>query len=423
MTEVMSIEEEDLLSQKENDSTSINVVGEEEAIKNNFTPILKKMNSNSSIKSDDLYFYKSSSKFSEIPKDENINNKRDSFCLMDNFDNLYNNLCSEDHNLSGEPSNNLFNEKKDELPSFLKAALAKPYVTLIIDDETINIQNPICKDKEIIGIEDKPIEKEPEIIIKKPEISNCFVTKEEPIKKKLKRGKRGPYKKKKPLIIETDIEDKCFPFMSGKGLLSEEANDNKVNQYMNSNPFRTNKYITDSDGNKKREKKARKYKPDDIRKKIKVRFHKKIKNILNENLKKAGSQKLFSFLPQLFMGNISKKLNYQYMNKTFEELLLTNFSDFQKDYPNKECDRKQYEKNKETLQYLEENPQISKFSGFNKLKKMKYKDILKHYFSSIEFEKSIEQLDEEDEDTEYIQEYIYLAKYYIDYFTVIDDSR
>ena len=30
---------------------------------------------------------------------------------------------------------------------------------------------------EIIGIEDKPIEKEPEIIIKKPEISNCFVTK------------------------------------------------------------------------------------------------------------------------------------------------------------------------------------------------------------------------------------------------------
>jgi len=419
MTEVMSIEEEDLLSQNENDSTSINVVGEEEAIKNNFTPILKKMNSNSSIKSDDLYFYKSSSKFSEIPKDENINNKRDSFCLMDNFDNLYNNLCSEDNNLSEEPSNNLFNEKKDELPSFLKAALAKPYVTLIIDDETINIQNP----EEKIGKEIKPIEKEPEIIIKKPEISKCFVTKEEPIKKKLKRGKRGPYKKKKPLIIETDIEDKCFPFISGKGLLSEEANDNKVNQYMNSNPFRTNKYITDSDGNKKREKKARKYKPDDIRKKIKVRFHKKIKNILNENLKKAGSQKLFSFLPQLFMGNISKKLNYQYMNKTFEELLLTNFSDFQKDYPNKECDRKQYEKNKETLQYLEENPQISKISGFNKLKKMKYKDILKHYFSSIEFEKSIEQLDEEDEDTEYIQEYIYLAKYYIDYFTVIDDSR
>ena len=304
MTEVMSIEEEDLLSKKENDSASINVVGEVAIKSIIFTPILTKMNSNSSIKLDDIYCYKPSSKFSEIPKDENINNKRDSFCLMDNFDNLYNNLCSEDHNLSEEPNDNLFNEKKEDLPAFLKAALAKPYVTLLIDDETINIQNP----EEKIGKEIKPIEKEPEIIIKKPEISKCFIIKEEPIKKKLKRGKRGPYKKKKPLIIETDIEDKCFPFISGKGLLSEEENGNKVNQYMNSNPFRTNKYITDSEGNKKREKKARKYKPDDIRKKIKVRFHKKIKNILNENLKKAGSQKLFSFLPQLFMGNISKKL-------------------------------------------------------------------------------------------------------------------
>ena len=31
----------------------------------------------------------------------------------------------------------------------------------------------------------------------------------------------------------------------------------------------------------------RKYKPDDIRKKIKARFHKSIKNIINENLKRS----------------------------------------------------------------------------------------------------------------------------------------
>lgn len=37
---------------------------------------------------------------------------------------------------------------------------------------------------------------------------------------------------------------------------------------------------------KKKKKKKRKYKPDDIRKKIKVRFHKQIKNIINENLKR-----------------------------------------------------------------------------------------------------------------------------------------
>ena len=47
----------------------------------------------------------------------------------------------------------------------------------------------------------------------------------------------------------------------------------------------------------------RKYKPDDIRKKIKARFHKSIKNIINDNLKKAGSKHFFSFLPQIFISS------------------------------------------------------------------------------------------------------------------------
>ena len=57
-------------------------------------------------------------------------------------------------------------------------------------------------------------------------------------------------------------------------------------------------------------KKKRKYKSDDIRKKIKVRFHKVLKNKINESLKNAGSTELFSFLPQFFISNISKKFNY-----------------------------------------------------------------------------------------------------------------
>ena len=110
------------------------------------------------------------------------------------------------------------------------------------------------------------------------------------------------------------------------------------------------------------------------------------------------------------------------MNKTFEELLSTNFSEFQKKYPNKECDFRQFEKNKETLKYLEENPEISEISGFNALKKMKYKDILRRYFSSIEFDQSIKQLEKDNEDNEYIQEYICLAKSYIDYFMNVNNS-
>ena len=186
--------------------------------------------------------------------------------------------------------------------------------------------------------------------------------------------------------------------------------------------FRNNTYVTDSNGNKKKEKKQRKFKPDDIRKKIKVRFHKKIKNIINENLKKAGSTELFGFLPQYFISNIAKKFNNQFMNMTYEQLLKINFSELQDDYPNKACDNKQYEKNKNTLEYLEKNPEISKISGFDKVKKMKYRDIFKAYFSSAEFEESIEILkEEENESAEYIQEYFILAKNYIDYFINIDD--
>ena len=256
---------------------------------------------------------------------------------------------------------------------------------------------------------------------------------EEPREGKKIRGKRGPYKKKPKPIIETETNDYCFPFKSGKCLLSDDASDNKLKQYMNT-IFRTNTYVTDSNGNKKKEKKQRKFKPDDIRKKIKVRkpddirkkikvrFHKKIKNIINENLKKAGSTELFGFLPQYFISNIAKKFNNQFMNMTYEQLLKINFSELQDDYPNKACDNKQYEKNKDTLEYLDKNPEISKISGFDKVKKMKYRDIFKAYFSSAEFEESIEILkEEENESAEYIQEYFILAKNYIDYFINIDD--
>ena len=44
------------------------------------------------------------------------------------------------------------------------------------------------------------------------------------------------------------------------------------------------------------------------------------------------------------------------------------------------------------LNYLEKNPQISKNSGFDVIKKMKYRDLLKAYFESKEFENSISQL-------------------------------
>ena len=356
--------EEDFITRNENGSTNIHTSEEEAIIKTVLTPIIKRMDSSNSIKQNDIYFIKSSSKTSQNFEYENVFDNNNSIGLMgDDFDSSYNDFVNEGNNFSEKPCNNY--------SSFLGKPMYNTFVQFEIDNDSI-IMNNSCiikggkevtkveetetKGKEDIKVEEKEIkeknEKEKEIKggeeIIKEETSIETETKEKPMKKKSKRGKRGPYKKNKTkLITETDISDKCFPFIKSKSVT-------------NNTQFITNKHTTSSDGTQKREKKARKYKPDDIRKKIKVRFHKKIKNIINENLKKAGSNNLFSFLPQLFLGNISKKFNYQYMNKTFEELLSTNFSEFQKKYPNKECDFRQFEKNKETLQYLEENPATAK---------------------------------------------------------------
>ena len=48
---------------------------------------------------------------------------------------------------------------------------------------------------------------------------------------------------------------------------------------------------------------------------------------------------------------------------------------------------------------------------------MKYKDILNSYFLSNEFENTIDMLKNKNETSEYISEYIFLAKQYINYFS------
>ena len=172
-------------------------------------------------------------------------------------------------------------------------------------------------------------------------------------------------------------------------------------------------------GKKRRQKKKRKYKSDDIRKKIKSRFHKTLKNIVNNMLKKGGSKKFFDFLPQNFTGNVSKKVNSQSFEMTFNELLSYNFLNKK----NKSADSKKSEKNKEVVEYLEQNPEISKNSGYDLIKNKKYKDLLKIYFSSAEFENSISRLKEEKEENDYIQEYIYRAKNYIEFYSNFDKDK
>ena len=204
----------------------------------------------------------------------------------------------------------------------------------------------------------------------------------------------------------------------------DEENSIYTEQIVNGNEdylfkFKTKKYFITENGKKRRIKKKRKFKSDDIRKKIKSRFHKTFKNIINENLKKSGSKKFFDFLPQCFIGDVSKKTNANCLELTYKELLLTDFSsELNKDnYPNKDIDYRKYLRNKEVIEYLEKNEEICRKSGFDLIKDKKYKDLLNIYFSSGEFEDSLIRLKKENESKEYIQEYVLKAKNYVSFYS------
>ena len=168
----------------------------------------------------------------------------------------------------------------------------------------------------------------------------------------------------------------------------------------------------------KRQRRARKYKPDDIRKKIKARFHKTLRKALNEQLKNAQSAILFDFLPQCFLCNISKEKNKKVMQMRFIDLLSKDFiKEEGENYKKKKIDYCKYTNNLEVLDYLKKNPEISKNSGFDELSKKTYAEILNNYFNSKDFDESIQQLKNENEDEDYIREYILKAKHYVKFFS------
>ena len=263
--------------------------------------------------------------------------------------------------------------------------------------------------------------------------------------------KRGPYNKKRPDFKELNYEDKLFPFKSGSMIVNirskfnfncEEPilNNNDNNSNLNLNLDKTNtkdssiklddnlflmkfmikRYYNSEFGRKKRLYKSRKYNSDQIRKKIKSKFHKTLKYIINDNLKKAGAGMLFDCLPQCFVTNINKSVNYEWLQLTLKQILSTDFSSQLENYRHTSTDKFKFTKNLKVVEFIESNPEISKKSGFDKIKNLKYKDILQRYFLSAEFDNSIIQMQKENESKEYIQSYIETAANYIKYFTNIN---
>ena len=104
---------------------------------------------------------------------------------------------------------------------------------------------------------------------------------------------------------------------------------------------------------------------------------------------------------------------------TYRELLqkdfISNVDDIK--YKNKRVDLTKYKNNLKTLEYLDKNPDICEKSGFDLIIKMKYGDLLEEYFRSREFDRAVNKLYEENEEEEYIKEYIKKAKTYVKFFS------
>ena len=199
-------------------------------------------------------------------------------------------------------------------------------------------------------------------------------------------------------------ESKFYPFTEGIGLVNIlEQLGYKANLDM------TKKNIKISEENKFLVVKSE-IRPDNIRKKIKVSFHKNIMKIINEDLKNVceikSNKNFFGNLPQSFIKNLKKEDNAKFMEFTFEELLFN--------WKN--------EKNEKAKKYLENNPDICQKSKWNTIKNMKYKELFDAFFLSAEFEKSITDLKNKPKnknvDALYLENYIYYALNFTEYYSL-----
>ena len=158
----------------------------------------------------------------------------------------------------------------------------------------------------------------------------------------------------------------------------------------------------------------RKYSSDNIRKKVKSRFLKVLKNSINEKLKLAGSKKFFNFLPQTFVSNISKDKNRDIFDSTFKDIFTKNFC-YNKN--GNQSDIKKYEHNKSVIDYLERNKEIAEKSNYSNFKNMKFYQIFYEYLKSREFESEIISLRMEKENEKYIRKYIFKACNFIEFLS------
>ena len=168
-------------------------------------------------------------------------------------------------------------------------------------------------------------------------------------------------------------------------------------------------FNTRQEKTKSKNKLVRKLKPDSLRKKIKARFHKKLRQIINIKLKECGSKFYFDLLPQPFITNINIEFNRPLLNITMREL-------FQKTFGFKTKDREKINYNIQVIKYLEKNPHLNNDEYISKFLDSTYEEIIQKFMHGKYLLEDIERLKKEGENSDYINRYTYIAMHWIDFY-------
>ena len=156
---------------------------------------------------------------------------------------------------------------------------------------------------------------------------------------------------------------------------------------------------------------SKKYKLENIYKKIKGYFLKHLKIIANLNLKSKRCKKRFTFLQPTFVNTTNKDLNKMMFKKTFKDVILTDMREFMKDKNTKNTDETNYERNISVLEHLERNKYHFDFLDMTII------DLYIEYLNSKEFEMDIINLkNNKKEDIKYIKYIFNQAKNTVNYF-------
>jgi hypothetical protein len=238
--------------------------------------------------------------------------------------------------------------------------------------------------------------------------------------------------------IVVNETNEAFPFSNGEGLFNvlRKMGLNFKTEYSDKNEsckisfIKKFNIISNENGS---EEKKRKYDTDNIKRNIKREIHSQLKNVVQEKLKECKidiNTGDFGIFQECFLTNVTYDFNKKWLNATYEELIKNDFTLYSKKNEDgtkifsiikenkkqseeqKKNDKEKNRKNIEILDYLNKEYEIIQKSEFDKIKEMKYVDILKAYFLSKEFENYIINMFKKEE-KEYIKRYINQALNYV----------